>query len=292
MCVNIVHESYAGTIEIFRPKTGKIRISHQARSNVQMIWDEPPTQVLVVKKPNDPVIEKVFVEIVEWLVTQKHLQVWIEPVVQAELKLPCARTWKRSMNDNGNTSNNDATSDEWLVLQRCIDFVICLGGDGTILWLSRLFERSIPPLISFAMGSLGFLTPFKIEHHQAHLDRILVGGFNISLRSRLTVHLVRHSPESQSEQVPPMDEPNDDDHHHRPPLVLMRNRSTSKLQQPVEDDTQQTKEDLQRMMEMETLHALNEVVVDRGPSAAVVELDCYCDDVFLTKVTADGIMYV
>ncbi len=38
------------------------------------------------------------------------------------------------------------------------------------------------------------------------------------------------------------------------------------------------------------IFALNEVVIDRGPSAAIVDLDCYCDGVALTKVSADGII--
>ncbi|RHY39060.1 hypothetical protein DYB30_012539 [Aphanomyces astaci] len=38
------------------------------------------------------------------------------------------------------------------------------------------------------------------------------------------------------------------------------------------------------------VHALNEVVVDRGLGAALVELDCFCDDVALTKISADGII--
>src|SRR5690606_6310390 len=38
------------------------------------------------------------------------------------------------------------------------DFVITLGGDGTVLYASWLFQRIVPPVLSFALGSLGFLT--------------------------------------------------------------------------------------------------------------------------------------
>lgn len=43
-----------------------------------------------------------------------------------------------------------------------IDLCITLGGDGTVLHLASLFVDGgpMPPVISFAMGSLGFLTPF------------------------------------------------------------------------------------------------------------------------------------
>jgi len=42
-----------------------------------------------------------------------------------------------------------------------IDLVICLGGDGTVLHVSQLFQNKVPPVLSFSMGSLGFLSPFS-----------------------------------------------------------------------------------------------------------------------------------
>ena len=42
------------------------------------------------------------------------------------------------------------------------DMVITLGGDGTILHTSNLFGAGeCPPVLSFSMGSLGFLLPFR-----------------------------------------------------------------------------------------------------------------------------------
>ena len=47
-----------------------------------------------------------------------------------------------------------------------IDLVITLGGDGTILHASSLFKTgAVPPVLSFSMGTLGFLLPFR-EHHR------------------------------------------------------------------------------------------------------------------------------
>lgn len=37
----------------------------------------------------------------------------------------------------------------------------CLGGDGVILHASNLFRGAVPPVVSFNLGSLGFLT----SHH-------------------------------------------------------------------------------------------------------------------------------
>lgn len=43
-----------------------------------------------------------------------------------------------------------------------IDLVITLGGDGTILHASSLFNKGpVPPVLSFSLGTLGFLLPFR-----------------------------------------------------------------------------------------------------------------------------------
>ena len=46
-------------------------------------------------------------------------------------------------------------------LHRYIDFVVCLGGDGLILHAAALFGPALPPVISFKLGSLGFLTAHR-----------------------------------------------------------------------------------------------------------------------------------
>lgn len=39
----------------------------------------------------------------------------------------------------------------------------CLGGDGVILHASNLFRDAVPPVVSFNLGSLGFLTSHTVS---------------------------------------------------------------------------------------------------------------------------------
>lgn len=39
----------------------------------------------------------------------------------------------------------------------------CLGGDGVILHASNLFRGAVPPVVSFNLGSLGFLTSHAVR---------------------------------------------------------------------------------------------------------------------------------
>ena len=64
-------------------------------------------------------------------------------------------------------------------------FLVCLGGDGTLLYASSLFQQSVPPVMSFHMGSLGFLTPFEFQNFEQQLTHILEGNAALTLRSRL-----------------------------------------------------------------------------------------------------------
>lgn len=52
-----------------------------------------------------------------------------------------------------------------------VDLVVTLGGDGTILHVSSLYARAgvVPPVVSFSMGSLGFLLPFRESESESRL---------------------------------------------------------------------------------------------------------------------------
>lgn len=48
-------------------------------------------------------------------------------------------------------------------LHERVDFVACLGGDGVILHASNIFRDAVPPVVSFNLGSLGFLTSHPVR---------------------------------------------------------------------------------------------------------------------------------
>ena len=73
-----------------------------------------------------------------------------------------------------------------------------LGGDGTVLHLASLFEEDLPlpPVMSFAMGTLGFLTPFDVTHFEHHFNRVLQDfdtDVECTLRSRKRCEVITAS---------------------------------------------------------------------------------------------------
>lgn len=118
------------------------------------------------------------------------------------------------------------------------DLVLTLGGDGTVLFTSWLFQRIVPPVLSFSLGSLGFLTTFEYEKYKMHLNKIMGDeGMRVNLRMRFTCTVFRDGEEGEQFEV------------------------------------------------------LNELLIDRGPSPYVSNLELYGDNELLTVVQADGCIF-
>eukprot|EP00198_Chlamydomonas_reinhardtii_P013159 XP_001702496.1 predicted protein [Chlamydomonas reinhardtii] len=114
-----------------------------------------PSKVLIVKKPKNPAAAAKLKAIGDWL-TARGIQVFVERVVWA-------------------TEFKEFSVFDPRYNQEEIDFCITLGGDGTVLYMASLFEEDqpLPPVLCFAMGSLGFLTPFDAAHFAPTLERVL-----------------------------------------------------------------------------------------------------------------------
>ncbi|KAF9228366.1 ATP-NAD kinase [Gyrodon lividus] len=68
-----------------------------------------------------------------------------------------------------------------------IDLVVTLGGDGTILHAASLFSLgAVPPVLSFSMGTLGFLLPFHIDDFVKGLEAVFHGKASLLNRMRLS----------------------------------------------------------------------------------------------------------
>ncbi|KAJ1964500.1 hypothetical protein IWQ62_002915 [Dispira parvispora] len=71
------------------------------------------------------------------------------------------------------------------------DFIITLGGDGTVLYTSWLFQSIVPAVVPFHMGSLGFLTCFDYPEYKSLLDEVLQKGVRVNLRMRFSCTIYR-----------------------------------------------------------------------------------------------------
>lgn len=153
------------------------------------------------------------------------------------------------------------------------DLVLTLGGDGTVLYTSWLFQRIVPPVLAFSLGSLGFLTNFDFKNYKDQLNRSVMGqeGMRVNLRMRFTCTVYRSAASS---------------------ALPSSGASTTSVStadgygggSAGEGGPQSAK------IEGETHEVLNELVIDRGPSSYISSLDLYANDSLLTRISADGII--
>jgi len=70
-------------------------------------------------------------------------------------------------------------------------FLLVLGGDGTLLAAARVAARSGVPVLPINMGSLGFLTSFTLDELYPAIEETLAGRTSVSERVMLQVQLER-----------------------------------------------------------------------------------------------------
>ena len=208
--------------------------------------------VMVVTKARDHRLVHLTRELTEWLLTTPRYGSDVGVNVYVDAKLRHAKRF-----DADGLLRKDEkfqhmlkywTPDLCWTSPEKFDLVLTLGGDGTVLFTSWLFQRVVPPILSFSLGSLGFLTNFEFDKYKEHLDRIMgESGMRVNLRMRFTC------------------------------TVWRADRSPGAERGAVEEGEQ--------------FEVLNELVIDRGPSPYVSNLELYGDNELLTIVQADGCIF-
>ncbi|EDO44951.1 predicted protein, partial [Nematostella vectensis] len=216
--------------------------SHESRmvdpSEHKLAWTKPAAHVLIVKKIFECNITSKFKELCAWLVEERQMVVHVEASLTDEPAV---------INDDSfvNVWRKLVTFKEGENLEDQIDFIICLGGDGTLLHVSTLFQESCPPVLAFHLGSLGFLTSFRFDRFREHVTKVLDGHARLTLRSRLRCIITKYHTDSNENCKTP---------------------------------------------NMQRYTVLNEVVIDRGQSPYLSNLEVYCNDYHITSVQGDGLI--
>lgn len=227
--------------ETLLPANSEIRLSLSARTLTKLSWITRPRTALLMIKPHSAKAADA-ARLVAAALKDEGMNVLVEPEVHAS-----------SGGLGGLTST--WTPEEESELSRRVDWVCTLGGDGTILWAAGLFKKACPPILSFALGTLGFLTPHAINDYRTSLAMMISGEVPLTLRSRLLCRIIRRA--EADDQI----------------------AAGIELPTPCRDDGWG-----------DAVTALNEVVVDRGPSHSLVQLECFCDGSLMTTISADGVI--
>lgn len=122
------------------------------------------------------------------------------------------------------------------IIPNTVDWIVVLGGDGTLLAAARKVSGFGVPILGVNLGGLGFLTSIPLKGLYPDIEKMLKGQLEVESRLMLETKVLRNGEEI--------------------------------CRFPV----------------------LNDVVINKGPLARIIDLDVYISDQFLTTFRADGLI--
>jgi NAD+ kinase len=127
--------------------------------------------VAIVSKPAKPELFQIAPQLIEWF-RSRNYRVILDSVTAMYVAAdnPVERTQIANHNPN---------------------FVIVLGGDGTLLSAARAVSHADVPILGVNLGSLGFLTEIPVAELYTTLQSVDNGDFSTESRSMLHVELMR-----------------------------------------------------------------------------------------------------
>lgn len=239
-----------------------------------IVWKSPLQNIYVVKKPwNLDVRDAMFKFITHIHENYPTVNVIVSEDVADELihesKTAGSVDGQMAMNNS-----RDAEESQYIVhtgklpdIVNKTDLIVSLGGDGTILRaVSAFLNSNVPPVLSFALGTLGFLLPFDFRTFSETFRTVYESRAKALHRNRLECHVVRKS---------------------------LNNSTTSPIMEttPIEQIRQSEMEHYKQHHVATMLHAMNDISLHRGSQPNLTSLDIYIDNEFLTTTTCDGIVF-
>jgi len=208
------------------------------------------------------------------------------------------------------------------LLPEKVDLVSTFGGDGTILHASSLFAtcRRVPPVLSFSMGTLGFLGEWKFKEYKRAFREVYMSGasdaygsthepeISSSADTSTTPHKHASQPTGWSSIRGRALGP------HRGARILLRNRlkigifgpdgtrfsgantpNTSSSSAPSATSTNPanstpTASLLAGTTPPRDIYALNEIILHRGADPHLAIISVFIGGRFLTEAVADGMI--
>ena len=120
---------------------------------------------------------------------RKEIQVFIQELINNEFTILSTKSFVeeiRKYNNNNNNSDIKTISNIDLVDQK-IDYLICFGGDGTILEAATIVKDSEVPIVGINTGRLGFLATISKEKLSSLIKNLTKKNYKLSHRSLLEI---------------------------------------------------------------------------------------------------------
>ncbi|HEX3739507.1 MAG TPA: NAD(+)/NADH kinase [Terriglobales bacterium] len=125
----------------------------------------------IVSKPNKPEVAQIVPGLKEWLTGHGYSYV-VDP-------------------ETARFASGAETLSRVDMASRNLEFVIVLGGDGTLLSAARAVASAGIPIVGVNLGALGFLTEVPLEELYPTLESIIKGSCGLDIRSMVHCEVSR-----------------------------------------------------------------------------------------------------
>ncbi|KAL7942805.1 ATP-NAD kinase family protein [Trichoderma barbatum] len=267
-----------------------LQVSKPGSSLLSLNWPRPPRNLLLVQKLYSPEVTESVVQFA------KHIRSdypEVNIVIEARVAVPIQQEldFPIFVVDNG-TSIADK-----------IDAIATFGGDGTVLRAASLFKLhgSVPPILSFSMGTLGFLGEWNFAEHKKAWREMYMSGSDVSAGRNAAVPRGNDSMDTSRTSGEGWERVRGKSMGmNRASRVLLRHRIKADIfdragnninHQVSNTLASQPKSGIASPKEISPpLRAINEISVHRGSHPHLAIIDIYQNGHFLTETTADGIL--
>ena len=259
-------------------------------SLLSLNWPRPPRNLLLVQKLYSPDVVEAVVAFAKYIHTEyPEVNIILEPgvasTIQQRLGFPIFVTDRRS-----------SIADK-------IDVIATFGGDGTVLRAASLFKLhgSVPPILSFSMGTLGFLGEWNFGEHKRAWREMYMSGSDVAMGDSGTPRGENDGSDGfgwewmkgKSMGI------------QRASKVLLRHRIKADVFDPsganINDQLSHSmaNEGVEATSDNEVSHhkekspslrAINEITVHRGSHPNLAIIDIYQNGHYVTETIADGIL--
>ncbi|CAI7657831.1 unnamed protein product [Penicillium pancosmium] len=253
-------------------------------------WPAAPRNILLVRKNCAPEVTDSLVEFANHITsTYPSVSVVLESRTAAEVHSALSYPVYSASLDEKPTAFHDK-----------VDLTVTLGGDGTILHASSLFATcsNVPPVLSFSMGTLGFLSEWKFSEFKRAFREVYMSGAGAGDRTPVleepqppaaTPTTTPGAPGSSSDMGPTgwSSVRGKSMGCTRGAPILMRNRLKVGL---FTGDGEETTPIRGKSDQGEGVYVMNELLIHRGKEPHLAVVDIFVGGRFLTEAVVDGII--
>ena len=260
-------------------------------SLLSLNWPRPPQNLLIIQKPHAARESEAVREFAKYIAAEY-------PDVNLVFETAVAEDLHQHVDFPIYASDNRSN-----IVDK-IDAIATFGGDGTVLSAASLFKLhgSVPPILSFSMGTVGFLGEWDFGDHKKAWREMYMSGSDVGAR-------IAAYPRNEAE-IPkgPLDGEWDRTDgrslgSQRASKILLRHRIKADVFDPEGNKinhwlsntlTEEAKSGAKPIAISKepspALRAVNEICIHRGINPHLAIIDVYQNGHFLTETIADGIL--